>query len=142
MQNDLSHLPLTAQKLIGVIGLPLALHLVEACGGRTINMYNSNSSLDKMAAIVGREAAEKLFKFYGNVPFTVPLCHRALKLVRNKQVLSEFDRLTGAEGLSARQAVICITRMFTPSLHERTVWRILKTTGDPVPVDPRQLTLI
>jgi len=65
MQNDLSHLPTTAQKLIDVIGVPLALRLVEACGGHTINMYNSDSSLEKMAVIVGREAAEKLFKFYG-----------------------------------------------------------------------------
>jgi len=56
--------------------------------------------------------------------------------VRNKQALSEFDRLTGPEGLSARQAVERITRLFTPYLHERTIWRILKTTGEPVPAAP------
>lgn len=143
MQTDLSHLPTTAQKLVAVIGLPCALRLLDAYGGRTVNLYNSENSMDKMAGLIGREAAEKLFKFYGNTPFTVPTCQRAMKLVRNKEVLAEFDKLTaGPDGLSARKAVAQITRRFTPYMHERTVWRILKTTGEPPKVDSRQMTLI
>ncbi|MYM80557.1 hypothetical protein GTP44_01100 [Duganella sp. FT50W] len=143
MQTDLSHLPTTAQKLVAVIGLPCALRLLDAYGGRTVNLYNSENSMEKMSLSIGREAAEKLFKFYGNVPFTVPTCQKAMKLVRNKEVLAEFDKLTaGPDGMSARQAVAQITRLFTPYLHERTIWRILKTTGDVEEVDPRQMSLI
>ncbi|AKU21892.1 hypothetical protein [Massilia sp. NR 4-1] len=142
MQADLSHLPASAQKLIALIGLPATLRLVDVHGGCTVNLYNSESSVERMSEIVGRTGAEALLKFYGNVPFTVPLCHVALKVVRNAEVLSEFDRLTMKEGLSARRAVTQITRRFTPHIHERTIWRILKTTGEVQPVDPRQMSLI
>ncbi|MFZ6644443.1 hypothetical protein ACO0LO_01895 [Undibacterium sp. TJN25] len=142
MQSDLSHLPQSAQKLIALIGLPATLRLVDAHGGHAINLYNSENSLERMAESVGREAAQKLLKFYGNDPFTVPLCHRALKAVRNKEVLAEFDRLTMEEGLSARASVTRITRKFTPYIHERTIWRILKTTEEIQSVDPRQLSLL
>jgi hypothetical protein len=55
--------------------------------------------------------------------------------------LAEFDQLTLREGLSARASVIKITRR--QHLHERQVWRILKTTGIEVKeVDPRQMSLI
>lgn len=142
MQTDLSHLPLSAQKLIALIGLPATLRLVDAHGGCTINLYYSENSLERMSETVGREAAVKMLKFYGNAPFTIPLCHRALKAVRNSDIIAEFDRLTMKDAMSARQAVAAITRRFTPYIHERTIWRILKTTGEIKEVDPRQMSLI
>lgn len=142
MQTDLSHLPLSAQKLIAVIGLPATLRLVDAHGGCAINLYHSENSLERMSETVGREAAVKLLKFYGNAPFTIPLCHRALKAVRNAEILAEFDRLTLHDAMSARAAVARITRRFTPYIHERTIWRILKTTGEIKVSDPRQMSLI
>lgn len=142
MQADMSHLPMSAQKLIALIGLPLTLRLVDTLGGNSVNLYHSENSLERMAAIVGRDAAEKLLKFYGNVPFTVPLCHGALRHVRNCEVLAEFDKLTMQDGMSARAAVSHITRRFTPYIHERTIWRILKTTGELTPPDERQMSLI
>ncbi|MBA5605854.1 hypothetical protein H3H36_10830 [Duganella sp. FT3S] len=142
MQTDFSHLPMSAQKLIAVIGLPATLRLVDACGGNSVNLYHSERSLERMAEVVGRAAAEKLLKFYGNAPFTVPLCHSALRHVRNREVLAEFDKLTMQEGMSARMAVAQITRRFTPYIHERTIWRILKTTGEVKQADPRQMSLI
>ncbi|HTD05871.1 hypothetical protein [Undibacterium sp.] len=142
MQTDLSHLPQSAQKLIALIGLPATLRLVDAHGGHGINLYNSENSLERMTETVGREAAQKLLRFYGNDPFTVPLCHRALKAVRNAEILAEFDRLTMQEGLSARASVIRITRHFNPYIHERTIWRILKLTNEASVIDPRQLSLL
>lgn len=142
MQSDLSHLPESAQKLIALIGLPATLCLVDKFGGCTISLYGSDNSLEKMAEIIGRDAAMKLLKFYGVAPFTVPLCHRALKAVRNADILAEFDRLTLDEGLSARASVTRITRRFTPYLHERTIWRILKRSTAIKPVDHRQMSLL
>ncbi len=142
MQTDLSHLPASAQKLIALIGLPATLCLVDKFGGCIINLYGSDNSLQKMAEVIGQDAAMVLLKFYGNAPFTVPLCHRALKAVRNADIHAEFDRLTLEEGLSARASVVKITRRFTPYLHERTIWRILKQSTAPKPVDPRQLNLL
>lgn len=142
MLPNLAYLPESAQKLVALIGLPLALRLVDAYGGRTINLYSSDRSLERMAETVGREAAQKLLTFYRNDPFTVPLCHRALKIMRNTMILSEFDRMTMKEGMSARASVAQITRLFTPYIHERTIWRVLKTTGEVTVSDPRQMSLI
>lgn len=142
MHTDLSHLPTSAQKLIALIGLPATLCLVDRFGGCTITMYGSDNSLQKMADVIGQDAAMKLLKFYGNAPFTVPLCHRALKAVRNADIHAEFDRLTMEEGLSARSSVVKITRRFTPYLHERTIWRILKRSTAIQPIDPRQMNLL
>lgn len=142
VQTDLTHLPMGAQKLIALIGLPMTLRLVDVHGGHTINLYNSENSMERMAEVVGMDAAHKLLKFYGNAPFTVPLCHHALKAVRNAEILATFDRLTMQENQSARAAVTTITRLFTPYIHERTIWRILKTNGQVKTVDPRQMSLI
>jgi hypothetical protein len=142
MQADLSNLPDSAQKLIALIGLPATLRLVDAYGGCAVNLYNSDTSLDRMAETVGRDNAVILFKWYGNAPFTVPLCNRALKAVRNADILAEFDRLTMQERISARASVIRITRRYTPHIHERTIWRILKTPPEVKAPDPRQLSLI
>lgn len=140
---SLQHLPMTAQKLIMLVGVVNALRLIDAHGGTAINLYHSNTSLEKMAAIVGRDGAEKMLRFFGSDPFTVPTCRRAMIIVRNRQILREFDRLTMQEKFSARGAVAAITRQFTPHIHERTIWRILKTTGtEATTVDSRQMSLI
>jgi hypothetical protein len=137
----LANLPESAQKLIALTGLMATLRLIDAHGGTIVNLYNSETSLERMSKTVGREAAEKLLRFFGNAPFTVPNCHRAIRLFRNAGILAEFDQMTMREGLSARASVLRITRRI--QLHERQVWRILKTTGtETKEVDPRQMSLI
>lgn len=139
----LAHLPMTAQKIISLVGLMNALRLIDAHGGTAINLYHSTTSLEKMSAIVGREGAEKMLRFFGSDPFTVPTCKNAIIKLRNRQIIAEFDRLTIVDKLSARAAVARITRQFTPPLHERTIWRVLKTTGtETKQVDTRQMSLI
>ncbi|MFZ6747445.1 hypothetical protein [Undibacterium sp. Ren11W] len=137
----LANLPESAQKLIALIGLMPTLRLIDAHGGTIVNLYHSETSLERMSKTVGRDAAATLLKFFGNDPFTVPNCHRAIRLFRNAGILAEFDQLTLREGLSARASVLRITRRL--HLHERQVWRILKTTGtETKEVDPRQMSLI
>ena len=146
MPTDLSHLPLSAQKLVALIGLPATLRLVDQHGGCVVTLYNSDASLRAMIETIGQEPAQRLLKFYGSDPFTVPLCYRALKAVRNADIHAEFDRLTITEGLSARASVTKITRRYNPHLHERTVWRILKTSSTirivDNAIDSRQLSLL
>jgi hypothetical protein len=137
------HLPKSARDLIALIGLPSTLRLVDTHGGIMVNLYNTDTSMDRMAGVVGLDNARALLKFYGSTPFTVPVCMRALKAVRNAEILAEFDRLTQEEKLSARASVIKISRRFTPHIHERTIWRILKTLPDVnPPADLRQMSLI
>lgn len=142
MEPDLSHLPESARKLVALIGVHATLRLIDRFGGCTITLYGSENSLNKMAEVVGADAALKLLAFYGNVPWTVPNCAKAMKAIRNDDIHAAFDRLTMQEGRSARAAVAIITRLCTPYLHERSIWRILKRSSAPKPVDPRQIPLL
>lgn len=128
MAPYLSSLPDGAKDLVDLIGLPDMLRLVEVYGGCMVNLYSTDTSIDLMATTVGRENAEKLLRFYGVAPFTVPLCAGLRKAARNAEILAEFDRLTGKEGMSARVSIALISSRQIPKMHERTVWRILKTS--------------
>lgn len=140
MEPDLSYLPTSVQKLVALIGVPLTLRIVDQFGGTTLHLYRSEACVSKLADVVGREGAQKIIGFFGNTPLTVATCGKALTLLRNRDILAMFDRLTMTEGLSARSAVSRIVRDFR--VHERSVWRILNTTGEPKLVDERQLSLI
>lgn len=142
MDGDLSHLPGSVQKLIALIGLPLTLRMVDEFGGTTLYLYRSDACVEKLAAVVGAEAAQKIIRFFGNTPVTIATCKHSLVILRNRDILAAFDRLTLREGFSARRAVQQIALGYTPQLHERTIWRILKKTGQVEPVDPRQMSLI
>jgi hypothetical protein len=141
MDADLSPLPESVRTLIALIGLPLTLRMVDRFGGTTLYLYRSDACLAKLTAAVGKEAAEKIIKFFGNTPVTIATCRRALVILRNRDILAKFDRLTMEEKLSARAAVNQIVLDYSPNLHERSVWRILKTTGTVKPTDVRQLGL-
>ncbi len=141
MQTDLSYLPMTAQNLIALIGAPLTLRLIDALGGRTINLYNSDNSLDRMAELIGRDGAQKLLSFFGNTPFSVPVCKKARDILRHRAILAEYDRLTLTEGLSGRASIARIVQLFAP-VTDRTIYNILKTTGEMKVADPRQMSLI
>jgi len=142
MDGDLGHLPGSVQKLIALIGLPLTLRMVDEFGGTTLYLYRSDACVEKLAAVVGAEAAQKIIRFFGNTPVTIATCKNSLVILRNRDILAAFDRLTVREGLSARRAVQKIALGYTPQLHERTIWRILKKTDQVEPVDPRQMSLI
>lgn len=142
METDLSPLPASVQTLIALIGLPLTLRMVDSFGGTTLYLYRSDACMDRLSATVGKEAAQKIIKFFGNTPVTIATCKRALVILRNRDILAKFDKLTLDEKMSARASVHKIVQDYSPHIHERTVWRILKTTGTVKPVDPRQLNLI
>jgi hypothetical protein len=142
MDNDLSHLPDSVQKLIALIGLPLTLRMVDVFGGTTLYLYRSDACAEKLSAVVGAGAADKIIRFFGNTPLTIATCKNAMIIVRNRDILAKFDQLTLREGKSARASVQEIVRDYTPHLHERTIWRVLKKTGEVEPVDPRQMSLL
>jgi hypothetical protein len=132
MEPYFSSLAASARELIDLIGLESMLLLVDAYGGSDVNLYNSERSLGRMGATIGRANAELLLKRYGTTPFTVPMCEGLRRAVRNAGILAEFDRLTG-EGVSARESATLISRRLIPKMHTRSVWRILKA---PVPNMP------
>lgn len=145
MQPDLSHLPQSAQLMVGVIGLPATVLFVERFGGKTLSLHRRGDSVKRLASVIGAAAADALFDCYGSDTIVVPRCTAALKSLRNEKILAEFDRITGPERQTTRVAIHSIVDHF--GLTERQIWRILKTSSVPrqakqKPVDERQLSLI
>lgn len=144
-QPNVSHLPISAQRLIALIGLPATLLLVEKQGGRTFRLFNTGSSIERVIAAVGEVDAWKLYRAFGSDQFDVPKCKEALIGVRDGDIHAMFDRLTNVDGRSARDSIRLINDIH--HLTERHIWRILKKPSI-VPRekkslgDPRQLSFL
>lgn len=147
MQPDVTHLPKTAQTFVALIGLPSTLILVDKFGGKDVRLHKGGDSVARLAAHIGEDAANKIFHYFGSDQINVPKCDDALKAVRNARIHADYDRLTGAEGKSDREAVHCLVDAF--GLSERQVRRVLKTSSVPAhrapkgaAVDPRQMSFL
>lgn len=143
METDLSHLPPSAQRLVGIIGLPATLVLVSQHAGKTLRLYQTGESIERLRLDIGIFAAGQLLDHFGSEPFLVPKCRDALNDVRNARIHAEYDRLTQAEGRSGRDSVHRLVELF--GLGERQVWRVLKQASRPPKpraVDARQMSLL
>lgn len=145
MEQDISHLPPSAQRLIGIIGLQATLIMVDKHGGKTLRLYQTGETMELLAGAIGTAAAGALFDYFGIEPFIVPKCRAALNDVRNARIHAEYDRLTREERRSGRDSVHRLVEKF--GLAERQVWRILKRSSQAAaprekPLDPRQMSLI
>lgn len=90
-------MPATMRELIGLIGLESALALVGEFGGtsyvfpKDINGPAADR-FEYLVEIVGPDAAHKL----ASHPFVqekvyIPICSKALRLLRNRQVIAAYD---------------------------------------------------
>lgn len=84
-------LPPILQQIVGLIGLPLTMKLVERYGGT--RLFVPKREVDAEHALVrllGHHAAQKLVQHYGGEEhFDIPLAMRAMKAVRNAQIRAE-----------------------------------------------------
>lgn len=142
-------LPPLARELVDLIGLPATLRLVEARGGRTIDLAKGKrargqAQIQAIAECIGKIAADKLVKQYGGTPLRVPKCAAALRAAQDAQIQARFDMLTSSAGLSARKAVAELVGEF--GLVDRSIWRALKRPSSEAEVvqqsaDDRQLLM-
>lgn len=140
-----SLLPASARDLADLIGLPMALRLVEACGGQVLAIahgkrHKGRLRQQELAAVVGDAAAAKIVRRYGGAYLSIPKCMTALRHARDARLQARFDELTGG-GLSARAAVSVLVREY--DLVDSSVWRVLKrpSPADGAPDDSRQRAL-
>lgn len=120
-------LPSMVQDLIKIIGLPLALQLVEELGGTTFPVSRNKRRLGQvryaaLADVVGVPAADILTRHYGGDEIYIPRCAAALRELRNRQLRADFDRMCVLH--SAQHVVTELVRKYR--LSDRWVWEILK----------------
>lgn len=137
MTLSLAHLPRSARDLVELIGLPATLRLVEAYGGKTLDIAKGKrergrAQHQEIAERIGALAAKKLAGRYGGAPFRVPSCKRAVLAARDAALQARFDELTGAGGTSARRAVPRLVDEF--GIGDSAVWRALKRPAGAVAI--------
>ena len=114
-------LPATAQELVEVIGLNATIDLVRTFPGDDLKIPEVVNGTSRMWEIlvetIGAEAATKLVQRYGGTAIYVPVCQRALLVVRNRAIIQRFD---SGEDFDVLRREYKMTR--------RHLFRVLKTT--------------
>jgi hypothetical protein len=120
-------LPPQAKELAGLIGLDKALALVSKLGGTTFPVAfrrNKQGELryNLLADVVGNTAADRLTQQYGGTRLYIPNCKDALRRVRNRAVVREFDarRAAGETGIG----IVCDLAV-RYRLADRVVWDVV-----------------
>jgi hypothetical protein len=120
---DAALLPPSVAQLATVIGWPGALKLVEAFGGRTLDLPKRMvlEPWPEIEQMIGGAAAQRMHQAYGGQPLYLPACKALASAERNRRMRDEVRDLE--RKMSSRRAVALTAR--TWRLTERTVWRAL-----------------
>lgn len=123
-------LPRNVQELIFLTSVESVFILIEHYGGRTLPINQNKTphgkaSFQKLAALIGKEHANKLTIAYGGRQrkVFVPQCQKARQYLRDKKIVARFDEL--AKEQREHQAVNALVLEF--GLTDRQIRRILKT---------------
>lgn len=123
-------LPRNVQELIFLTSAESVFILIEHYGGRTLPISQNKTphgkaSFQKLAALIGKEHANKLTIAYGGRQrkVFVPQCQKARQYLRDKKIVARFDEL--AKEQREHQAVNALVLEF--GLTDRQIRRILKT---------------
>lgn len=121
-----SALPSPALEFVRIIGIEATLALVSCFGGAEVRFVKLESSwsFERYCSAIGRTATVKLADTFGSsVDVYIPRCTRARGLLRNRQIIREFDLMTSRQGISCRNAANELAIKF--GLSNRSVQKIV-----------------
>lgn len=135
-------LPDAVQTLVGLIGLPASVRLVEHLGGTTFPVALRKSRLgeiryEALSEVVGNEAADAITNHFGGECLYIPRCVTALRELMHREIRQEFDAITREH--SALHAVAQLAIRY--QLSDRHVWRVLKRADLTARAPPEQPNL-
>lgn len=142
--TDLHHvehlLPLTARRIVAVIGLPAFMMLIAKIPGVVFPVpkrgnRDGEARYEQLAEYIGPDAAAELCKHFGGVRLSVPVCRAAWRELRDRQLRADFDELTRENSALHAASTIAVRYRLT----DRMVWSILKKTDDTVKVVDQRL---
>lgn len=113
-------LPRVARELIEVMGWAAAVQLINERGGRRLivpgwPLKRASSTFQFLEDMVGNEAAVAYAKRWGDIEIQVPMCRRAMGLVRIREAIAAYDKGVKVPELAGRYQVT-----------ESTIWKWLK----------------
>lgn len=138
-------LPAVARAIVRTIGIQQTIRLVDRLGGSTFPVPLRKNAAGEiryqiLVETVGQEAATQLVGVLGGQEVYIPLCAAALRELRDREMRTEFDSMTGKDlKYSALHAVAQLAIRYRIS--DRQVWRILNQTNRDGPPKTSQATL-
>jgi len=78
-------------ELIALIGEDAFSNLACVFGGGKLYIGATENTIQKLTVVVGREAADKIIKAYSGGWIEVPKHNAAALLIRNKQIIQDYD---------------------------------------------------
>lgn len=90
-------LPKNILYLIDLIGLTETLLLVEAYGGTAIWIPKKSRPDHPVVEVVGAAAFAKLCGYASNTYLDIPLCKKAVQMLKYQNILAESELLTDCE---------------------------------------------
>ncbi|HAT50553.1 MAG: hypothetical protein HQL07_17895 [Nitrospirae bacterium] len=122
MKNPLlaATFPESLKEIRDVIGLDSTLKLVTSCGGTRVFIPKHISAQHRLANLLGMKAARRLSRYFGGESVTVVRGAPALRALRNKEIIAQYD-----QGVR----VADLARAF--ALTERRIYSILSGTNKP-----------
>lgn len=123
--NDIiDYLPEIVQEMVRLIGLNDTQKLIEHFGGAEFCFTDGAYYFPRLKALLGKESAVILLQYFQSERVYIPRCEAGLRMLRNRQVLADFNYLTEQKGLSARLAMLELCSKY--KLSDRRLWEILQ----------------
>lgn len=113
------HLPAFAVEMMDVMGEEPALKLIVALGGAKLDVpeptQRRSTRFERLAEIVGGDAASAFVDRWGGIELQVPKCSHALRLLRNRSIVQGY-----LDGLRPNELAVKF------DLTRRHIFKILK----------------
>lgn len=129
-----ANLPERAQELVRIVGLDAAWKMLIDFGGTEIIFPKSgkNKFFSRLVELIGNENVQKLVFEFQNEEIYIPNCLLLAKILRNRQLIREWDELS--KTVSGNVATTTIARRYFLSNRgvEKIVGGGVKLTYKPI----------
>lgn len=83
-------LPATIKEMVGVIGLPATLSIVNERGGIRLSIPTKSQPQHWLHALIGPEALTALVNYYGGEEIDIPRCACVLQAIKEQHIVNAF----------------------------------------------------
>ena len=125
-----SALPESALAFVRIIGLEATLALISCFGGSDVRFVKTETSwkFERFSQVIGRDAALKLaVEFSSDEDVYIPRCTQARRMLRDREIIREFDHMTTLRGMSCREAANELAIKF--SMSNRQIEKIVNASA-------------
>lgn len=123
LQDFAELLPPVVLEMVKQVGFADTEKIVQTFGGVSFCFTDGAVYFPKLVALIGRESAVKLRRYFQSEVLYIPRCQVALRMLRNQQFQADFYYLTEEMNKSARLAMLELCPKY--QISDRYGWKII-----------------